>query len=260
MILQRLATSIRKQDWFTVLIETLIVVLGVFLGIQLGNWNEARADLRRGTEFTEQLREDLRMEAWGYARLIEYNTDVLAAAEAAVSALEGNSELSDEALLINAYVATQYLNHHRSNATYEEIKSTGAMGLVADKDLRDLAARMYTTPIFTVIQQEGAQSTYRARFRMIVPSNVQSALGSACGDRVGERGNFEQIKDMIGYPCETGLAPDVIARSAAILRSDDLLLQELRRRVSDLKTALGNLLQNSEDILEGLRSLVEEMP
>ncbi|MEM5518639.1 hypothetical protein WNY37_16900 [Henriciella sp. AS95] len=26
MILQRLATSIRKQDWFTVLIETLIVV------------------------------------------------------------------------------------------------------------------------------------------------------------------------------------------------------------------------------------------
>ncbi|MEM5518641.1 hypothetical protein WNY37_16910 [Henriciella sp. AS95] len=44
MILQRLATSIRKQDWFTVLIETLIVVFGVFLGIQLGNWNEARQD------------------------------------------------------------------------------------------------------------------------------------------------------------------------------------------------------------------------
>ncbi|MGB3627654.1 MAG: hypothetical protein WA989_17630, partial [Henriciella sp.] len=47
MILQRLATSIRKQDWFTVLIETLIVVLGVFLGIQLGNWNvehERRAE------------------------------------------------------------------------------------------------------------------------------------------------------------------------------------------------------------------------
>ncbi len=44
MILQRLATSIRKQDWFTVLIETLIVVFGVYLGIQLGNWNGARQD------------------------------------------------------------------------------------------------------------------------------------------------------------------------------------------------------------------------
>ncbi|MEM5518634.1 hypothetical protein WNY37_16875 [Henriciella sp. AS95] len=47
MILQRLATSIRKQDWFTVLIETLIVVFGVFIGLQVNNWNaerEARAD------------------------------------------------------------------------------------------------------------------------------------------------------------------------------------------------------------------------
>ena len=42
MILQRLATSIRKQDWVTVVIETLIVVFGVYLGLQLGNWNEDR--------------------------------------------------------------------------------------------------------------------------------------------------------------------------------------------------------------------------
>lgn len=44
MILQRLATSIRKQDWFTVLIETLIVVFGVFIGLQVNNWNEAQVE------------------------------------------------------------------------------------------------------------------------------------------------------------------------------------------------------------------------
>ena len=44
MILQRLATAIRKQDWFTVIIETLIVVFGVFIGLQVNNWNEARKD------------------------------------------------------------------------------------------------------------------------------------------------------------------------------------------------------------------------
>jgi hypothetical protein len=38
MILQRLATSIRKQDWFTVAVETLIVVFGVFLGLQVQQW------------------------------------------------------------------------------------------------------------------------------------------------------------------------------------------------------------------------------
>ena len=38
MILRRITEAFRKQDWFTVAVETLIVVLGVFLGIQLGNW------------------------------------------------------------------------------------------------------------------------------------------------------------------------------------------------------------------------------
>ncbi|WP_084420044.1 hypothetical protein [Henriciella litoralis] len=42
MILQRLSQSIRKQDWFTVLIETLIVVFGVFIGLQVNNWNASR--------------------------------------------------------------------------------------------------------------------------------------------------------------------------------------------------------------------------
>ncbi len=42
MILQRLANAFRKQDWFTVLVETLIVVFGVFIGLQVNNWNAAR--------------------------------------------------------------------------------------------------------------------------------------------------------------------------------------------------------------------------
>lgn len=59
MILQRLAISIRKQDWFTVFIETLIVVFGVFLGIQLGNWNGARADRAEGERLVGRLYEEL---------------------------------------------------------------------------------------------------------------------------------------------------------------------------------------------------------
>jgi|8_EtaG_2_1085327.scaffolds.fasta_scaffold00047_40 hypothetical protein len=44
MILRRLSTALRKQDWFTVAVETLIVMFGVFLGLQVNNWNEARAE------------------------------------------------------------------------------------------------------------------------------------------------------------------------------------------------------------------------
>ena len=52
MILRRLTTALRKQDWFTVTIETLIVVFGVFIGLQVNNWNEARV---AGAAYAEAL-------------------------------------------------------------------------------------------------------------------------------------------------------------------------------------------------------------
>ena len=60
MILRRLANSIRKQDWFAVVIETLIVVMGVFLGIQLGNWNSARVERNSEQVLLLRLQEEAR--------------------------------------------------------------------------------------------------------------------------------------------------------------------------------------------------------
>ena len=44
MILRRLAEGVRQQDWFTVVVEVLIVVVGIFLGLQVDDWNEGRQD------------------------------------------------------------------------------------------------------------------------------------------------------------------------------------------------------------------------
>lgn len=39
MLLRRITKHVKDQNWFTVAVETLIVVLGVFLGLQVNNWN-----------------------------------------------------------------------------------------------------------------------------------------------------------------------------------------------------------------------------
>ena len=44
MILRRFAESLQQQNWAAIAIEFVLLVLGVFLGIQVANWNEARAD------------------------------------------------------------------------------------------------------------------------------------------------------------------------------------------------------------------------
>ncbi|MGP1275807.1 MAG: hypothetical protein ACQRW7_10340 [Caulobacterales bacterium] len=42
MILRRLNEHVRSQNWLAVFLDFFIVVLGVFLAVQLANWNEAR--------------------------------------------------------------------------------------------------------------------------------------------------------------------------------------------------------------------------
>ncbi len=44
MILRRLADGIREQNWFTVVLEVLIVVVGIFIALQVDGWKERRKD------------------------------------------------------------------------------------------------------------------------------------------------------------------------------------------------------------------------
>jgi hypothetical protein len=44
VILRRLSQSMKEQNWTAITVEFVLLVAGVFLGIQAANWNEARAD------------------------------------------------------------------------------------------------------------------------------------------------------------------------------------------------------------------------
>jgi len=44
VILRRVIEHVRHQEWTAIWIDLVIVVVGVFIGIQVANWNEARAD------------------------------------------------------------------------------------------------------------------------------------------------------------------------------------------------------------------------
>lgn len=55
MILQRLGNAVKAQDWFVVLIEILIVILGVFIGLQVDDWNNERIERIHEREILERL-------------------------------------------------------------------------------------------------------------------------------------------------------------------------------------------------------------
>ncbi|MEO0368600.1 MAG: hypothetical protein AAF197_07420 [Pseudomonadota bacterium] len=47
MLLRRVTKQVKDQNWFAVGIDFAIVVIGVFIGIQVANWNDARGDRQR---------------------------------------------------------------------------------------------------------------------------------------------------------------------------------------------------------------------
>jgi hypothetical protein len=260
MILRRLAENLKQQNWTAIAIEFVLLVLGVFLGIQVANWNVERETKQKAAVFTARLKADLRNEAFFYQYLIEYNRDVLAAAENAVKALTGKAPLSDEQLLINAYRATQYKVPQRFRASYDEMISTGNIGLIKDQKLRLTAMRIYNVPTMSGLAQEGMQSRYREAFRMGIDNDVQRALAKQCGDRYVQRGDYQAIQNVIDYPCKLDLPQSEIDEAVETLRSNPQFIAFLRVRIADIGTRLFDMTVNNQDIVEGLKAVTGEKP
>ena len=59
MILRRVIAHFRKQEWTAIGLDFLIVVVGVFIGIQVSNWNDARAERSIADHHLTEIAEDL---------------------------------------------------------------------------------------------------------------------------------------------------------------------------------------------------------
>ncbi len=74
MILRRIAQHMKQQHWTGVFIELVIVVLGVFIGLQVQDWNQARQDSAAVTQYLHNFDAALgRTETWLKGRVDFYN-------------------------------------------------------------------------------------------------------------------------------------------------------------------------------------------
>lgn len=260
MLLRRVIEHVRDQNWTAIGIDFVIVVIGVFFGIQVANWNEARLTRAKAEVFTARLHADLREEAWRYRFLLAYYNDVRDASEAAANALSGKAALPNEDLLVNAYRATQYKQGASRRATYDELISTGNIGLIEDRGLLNLAVRAYSLATLDNVVRESVESPYRALFRMSIANDVQRSLAGQCGDRYIKPGNYSDFDHVIDYPCKTGLSDSIIDEAAATLRADPQALRFLRQRIADLETRLADLTGNNRDVHEGFLEIAKDAP
>lgn len=143
MLLRRLAQALRRQDGSTVFLEILIVVLGVFPGLQANHWNEGQNDRRLERQYLERLYQDAVLS-------IEDNLagkpsdDERARTQRVVLNTLARGELAEEARA-DFEAGLIYFGYHNTLtmrwATVEELRSTGRMEVISDVALRDLHAQ-----------------------------------------------------------------------------------------------------------------------
>lgn len=61
MIISRFIEHVKKQHWTGAFIELGIVILGVFIGLQVNNWNTARHDKALEMQYLKRLRDDFQV-------------------------------------------------------------------------------------------------------------------------------------------------------------------------------------------------------
>ena len=138
MILRRLAEHLRQQHWTGVFIELVIVVLGVFIGLQVSNWNEARRERSLERQYLERLREDFTRSASAAEGGVEFMESQSRKATLVLDRLgpcvldAGQRAEFASALSLRGRIEPPMM----TRGTIDELGSTGRLGIIRSVALR----------------------------------------------------------------------------------------------------------------------------
>lgn len=142
MILHRIAEALRSRDWFTFAIEFALVVAGVFIGIQVANWNQARLDSIAESAMLDRLREEFTQLEPGLRDWFELVRTSAESTGIVIDALRSESPPDDEARFRFALARANWVaSVPEISTTYKELVATGRLSQLDDTALRNTLTR-----------------------------------------------------------------------------------------------------------------------
>ena len=231
MIPRRIYEHVRNHNWFAVALDFVIVVVGVFIGMQVSNWNEERHEKHAARTYIERMREDIAASARSVENAVEYYRAVKTHALAALEGFEKPQEELGEQFLIDAYQASQGFYRPGERSTYDEILSAGAMNTIRNLEVRRRIVIHYNT-----VEATDAS----LRFRTPYSDNLRRYMPYAVQATAFERCRPATVVDARGFAtvtmrenCDLGLPSETIAAGITAIRIPELKL-DLVRRLAEL--------------------------
>ena len=246
MILRRLSQSLKEQNWTAIWIEFVLLVAGVFLGIQVSNWNAAQADARLGQDYVQRLIGDLNLDHAVVSANIAYYSAVLQSIRETDELLRAANP-DARALVVNAYRATEVSFTPTVRATWDQVVSSGHLDLLPAGAVESGLSQYYAFDTGRDLYIQGIDSSYRQTVRKIIPLPMQIAMRAGCSDVSDKQGR------VLGFANECDLDIDLadLKESATALRNNPAVVANLRYQYSFAAGAVNTL--------GGIKILLEDM-
>ncbi|MEL6687950.1 MAG: DUF6090 family protein [Pseudomonadota bacterium] len=137
MILRRIKAHVEKENWFAVGIDFLIVVIGVFIGIQVANWNASQFERREEAAIIERLRSDFERIEQDADRSLAFHRQMTEDMRTLLRSLQsGVLEDEDIPAIQRALILGPAFQTSADRAgTFTELMSSGRGNILRDRDL-----------------------------------------------------------------------------------------------------------------------------
>lgn len=220
MLLRRVIVHFRNQEWTAIALDFMIVVVGVFIGIQVSNWNEARAHRAEERGFLAQLRNELNDSVNVIDFQSRYVSEVVTSGRRALAYLKSGEdcERDCEELLIDFFHASQVWGTPYDYTKYQEALR---LGFPSDPATAN-AVRKFYVYLNGWDTVNGAAPAYRERIRGHFTPEAAEALWRDCMRLPGS-----EIEELT-RECIDDLKPLDAAVMLREIRADPALTRELQ--------------------------------
>ena len=139
MLLRRISQHVKEQNWTAVLIDFLIVVLGVFVGIQVQAWYESQREQKLVRDYLQRLNEDFSLSITGTERTRAFVSENLENLGIVLNSLrecsladEEKDRFANGLFHMGKLIPAQFVD-----GTLEELRASGRLLLVNNDALRN---------------------------------------------------------------------------------------------------------------------------
>ena len=236
MIFKRAIAHLRAQDWMAISIELAIVIVGVFIGTWVANWNQQQQAAAQTQQTLKQLEPELRQLAIYSQRARDYYAITGRYADIALAGWRNDPKVSDADFVIAAYQASQVFGFNNNGASWSLVFGANDLRNIPDLRVRQGLTRLMTFD-YTTLNLSAVKTGYRDSVREVIPDSIQQQIRSNCGDVVGNDGGSVALRST----CPITIDPALAANTALALRGEPKLKRQLGQHRSVIAAFLLNL-------------------